>query len=125
MSGRKIYVMSDYDDGYGMTPTVFGYLAECVNSLLDHDDFELSEIGNREGYAPGALVTLFSTRFQYQVEVIGETREVSLGVMPLDACHLVTMFRGLAGEERSWDQIRYLVMTHESAPVPPVLPTDD
>jgi hypothetical protein len=121
MKGRRIYVMSDYDDGYGMTPTVFGLLAECVNSLLDSDDFELSEIGNRPDYAPGALVTLFSARFQYQIEVTSESGEVTLGVMPMDAAHLVTMFKGVAAEERSWDQIRYLVLTHENASVPPTL----
>jgi hypothetical protein len=113
----KRLTMNDFDDGYGMSPAVFGFLAECVNSLLDCDDFELSEIGNRADYRRGALVTLYSQRFEYAIEVDGDTspESVALSVVPLDQSDPVTMFRGIAAQETSWRQVATLILVNEDS----------
>ena|SRR5271166_2210661 len=109
--------MNDFDDGYGMSPTVFGCLAEVVNTLLDSDTFELSEIGNRPSYGKGALVTLFSRRFEYSIEVDGDSNPVSvvLSVVPLDQGEPITMFRGVAADRFSWEQNLTLIMMNEDS----------
>jgi hypothetical protein len=113
----KRLTMNDFDDCYSMPPAIFGQLAECVNSLLESDEFELSEIGNRPNYGKGALVTLFSQRFEYAIEVDGESIPVgvTLSVVPLDESYPVTMFRGIAGEETSWRQVSTLIMVNEDS----------
>src|SRR5271166_4295592 len=99
MSERRIYVMSDFDDGYGMSPQIFGWLADCINGLLDSPTFELSEIANRANYAPGAQVTLYSARYQYGIEVDAAAGTVSLSVVPMDEGAVIALFMGRAKEE--------------------------
>jgi len=113
----KRLTMNDFDDGYSMPPATFGLLAECVNGLLEFGEFELAEVGNRPNYGKGALVTLFSQRFEYAIEVDGNSIPVgvTLSVVPLDVSYPVTMFRGVADEETSWRQVSTLIMVNEDS----------
>jgi len=101
------------DNLYSVPRETFELLAQCVNKLCEFPEVELAEVANRDGYAPGCAITVYSGRFEHRIEIDGETRAVTLSMTKLDDAAVHSVFSGPSDEERVWLQIACLILTSE------------
>jgi len=104
------------DNLYSIPPATFELLAECVNTLCEFPEIELAEVANREHYAPGCSITVYSEEFEHRIEIDGTSGLVGLSMTKLDCPTPSSKFSGPADEAKSWLQIQCLILTAEGYP---------